>query len=133
MQVLPQFIYWRDKLTQQGLHVYLPALVNYRERYRSKRQALRVKRRENRKHFRKIRKSDGILVLNYPVRGVPNYIGGSTFAEIAVAFSMGKKIFLANPMPDRSPFKEELQAWGVERWYNLNRTRPRKLINGKAL
>src|SRR2546427_12420212 len=102
MQVLPRFIYWRQKLTRQGFQVFLPALVNYRQRYPSIKQALRVKRRESRKHFHKIERSDAILVLNYTVRGFPHYIGGSTFAEIAVAFSMGKKIFLVNPIRQQS-------------------------------
>lgn len=126
MQVLPQFIRWRQKLGQQGFQVFLPALVNYRQRYGSIKQALHVKRRENRKHFEKIERSDAILVLNYTVRGSRNYIGGSTFAEIAAAFYMGKKIFLVNPIPQQSIFKEELQAWGVRRWHNLNRS-PQKI------
>ena len=120
--MLPQFIYWRQKLRQRGFRVFLPALVNYRERYRSVKQALRAKRRENRRHFQRIKRSDAILVLNYSARRLPNYIGGSTFAEIAVAFSMGKKIFLVNPVPHHSIFKEELEAWGVKRWANLNRS-----------
>jgi hypothetical protein len=100
--------------------VFLPTLVNYRMRYRSRETAMRVKRRENRKHFEKIKLSDAILVLNYPTRKSPNYIGGSTFGEIAVAFSMGKRIFLANPIPRDSIFKEELQAWGAETWHDLS-------------
>ncbi len=80
----------------------LPTLVNYRVRYRT-RETLRVKRRENRKHFEKIRRSDAILVL---------------IGEIAVAFSMGKRIFLANAIPRDSIFREELQVWGAETWHD---------------
>jgi len=122
MRLLPQFVYWKRKLKLAGYRVFAPTLVNYRMRYRSRDTALRVKRRENRKHFEKIRRSDAILVLNYPRRQFPNYIGGSTFGEIAVAFSMGKKIFLVNPISRDSIFREELEAWGVETWHDLNRT-----------
>jgi len=122
MRLLPQFDYWKRKLKRAGYRVFAPTLVNYRVRCRSRETALRVKRRENRKHFEKIKRSDAILVLNYSRRKSPNYIGGSTFGEIAVAFSMGKRIFLVNPIPRDSTFREELQAWGAERWHDLNRT-----------
>ncbi len=117
MQLLSQFVYWKRKLKRAGYRVLLPTLVNYRVRYRT-RETLRVKRRENRKHFEKIRRSDAILVLNYPTKKSPNYIGGSTFGEIAVAFSMGKRIFLANAIPRDSIFREELQVWGAETWHD---------------
>ncbi len=69
----------------------LPTLVNYRVRYRT-RETLRVKRRENRKHFEKIRRSDAILVLNYPTK--------------------------KNAIPRDSIFREELQVWGAETWHD---------------
>jgi hypothetical protein len=53
-----------------------------------------------REHFKKIEEGDAILVLNYEKKGIPNYIGGNTFLEMGVAFWLGKKIFLMNPVPD---------------------------------
>jgi hypothetical protein len=53
-----------------------------------------------REHFRKIQESDAILVLNYEKKNVPNYIGGNTFLEMGLAFWLGKKIFLLNPVPE---------------------------------
>ena len=53
-----------------------------------------------REHFRKIEKSDAILVLNYDKKGIKNYIGGNTFLEIGLAYWLGKKMFLLNPIPD---------------------------------
>jgi hypothetical protein len=53
-----------------------------------------------REHFRKIEKCDAILVLNYTKKGIKNYIGGNTFLEIGLAYWLGKKIFLFNPIPD---------------------------------
>ena len=53
-----------------------------------------------REHFRKIEKSDAILVLNYEKKGVVGYIGGNTFLEMGYAFGLGKKIYLLHPVPD---------------------------------
>lgn len=53
-----------------------------------------------REHFKKIEKSDAILVLNYDKKGIANYIGGNTFLEIGLAYWLGKKMFLLNPIPD---------------------------------
>jgi len=52
-----------------------------------------------REHFRKIEKADAILVLNYDKKGIKHYIGGNTFLEIGIAFWLGKKVFLINPVP----------------------------------
>lgn len=53
-----------------------------------------------REHFKKIEKSDAILVLNYDKKGTANYIGGNTFLEIGLAYWLGKKLFLLHPIPD---------------------------------
>jgi len=52
-----------------------------------------------REHFRRIQEGDAILVLNYEKKEIPNYIGGNTFLEMGLAFWLGKKIFLMNPVP----------------------------------
>lgn len=52
------------------------------------------------RHFNEIKNSDAILVVNVEKNGVPNYIGGATFAEMMIAFYFGKRIFLLNPIPD---------------------------------
>jgi len=53
-----------------------------------------------REHFRKIEKSDAILILNYDKKGIKHYVGGNTFLEMGLAFWLGKKIYLLNPIPD---------------------------------
>jgi septum formation protein len=45
-------------------------------------------------HISKIENSDAILVLNFPKNGKEGYIGGNVFLEMAIAFYLGKKIFL---------------------------------------
>lgn len=52
-----------------------------------------------RAHFKKVQGADAILVLNYDKKGIANYIGGNTFLEMGLAFWLGKKIFLLNPIP----------------------------------
>ncbi|MBI2405418.1 hypothetical protein HYV22_04585 [Candidatus Gottesmanbacteria bacterium] len=53
-----------------------------------------------REHFKKIEEADAILVLNYDKKGIKNYIGGNTFLEMGLAFWLGKKMYLLNPIPD---------------------------------
>lgn len=55
----------------------------------------------------KVDKNDCVLILNFPKNGQPNYIGGATFLEIFIAFDLGKKIYLYNPIPE-GIFKDEL-------------------------
>lgn len=49
-----------------------------------------------------IKGSDAILVLNMEKRGIVGYIGGNTLMEMGYAYCMDKKIFLYNPIPERS-------------------------------
>ncbi len=51
------------------------------------------------RHYKKIEKSDAILVLNYTKKSIKNYIGGNTFLEMGFAHVLDKKIFLFNPIP----------------------------------
>lgn len=51
--------------------------------------------------------NDAVLVLNYEKNGMKNYIGGSVLLEMYCAWSMGKKIFLMNPIPDNM-LKDEI-------------------------
>lgn len=50
-------------------------------------------------HFKKIEKSDAILVVNMKKNGVEGYIGGNTFLEIGIAFYLQKSIYFLNPIP----------------------------------
>ncbi len=55
-----------------------------------------------RRYWDFIKDSDAILVLNLEKKGVTSYIGGSTLMEMGFAYGHGKKIFLYNPIPERS-------------------------------
>jgi hypothetical protein len=60
-------------------------------------------------HFKKVAKGDAVLILNYTKDGVENYIGPNSFLEMGIAYFLGKKIFLLNPIP-RSYLWEEVKA-----------------------
>lgn len=59
----------------------------------------------------KVSDNDAILVINMEKNGQENYIGGATFLEIYMAFELGKKIFLYNPIPENI-LKDELLGMG---------------------
>lgn len=75
-----------------------------------KRTFVKIKSALIRLHFKKIQKSDAVLVYNIDNKGINNYIGGSTFMEIAFAHVLHKKIFLYNPIPNIQYYKSEIDA-----------------------
>jgi hypothetical protein len=73
-----------------------------------------VKREASRRHMNYIRQSRtvAVLVVNVDRPGANNYVGPNSFAEIGVAFSDNRRIFLLQGMPEC--YADELIAWGVE-------------------
>lgn len=66
-----------------------------------------------RRHFNEIKNADAIFVVNVEKNGIPNYIGGATFAEMMFASYLNKKIFLLNPIPAHEKlafFRDEIEA-----------------------
>jgi hypothetical protein len=112
----------KGELERRGHEVFLPeAIIKFSLRsaedvdaFKSpKTNYTKIKPIYMRGHFDKIAKSDAILVVNKTKRGIENYIGGNTFAEIMVAFFLDKKIFLLNPIPTHeslSAFREEIEG-----------------------
>jgi hypothetical protein len=64
-------------------------------------------------HINKIKdpRTYAVLVANFDKNGIYGYIGANTFAEISVAFSSRKKIFLFSEIPRQ--YADELTAWGA--------------------
>lgn len=60
-------------------------------------------------HFAKIDRSDAILVVNLPKKGIEGYIGGNTLMEMAYAYADGLDIFLLNEIPDIS-YRDEISG-----------------------
>lgn len=61
-------------------------------------------------HFKKIEKSDAILIVNLEKNGQKGYIGGNVLIEMAIAFYLKKKIFILKQIDKNNPFKEEILA-----------------------
>jgi len=49
-----------------------------------------------------IKSSDAILIINMEKKGIANYIGGSVLMEMGFAYGHEKKIYLYNPIPEKS-------------------------------
>jgi hypothetical protein len=107
---------WKACLRDNGYEVYTPHLVDHRRSKKPQRAIFALKRKEEARHFEKIKRSDAVLVLNYTKNGFANYLGGAAFAEVAIATYLNKKAYVANPIPVGMPYTEELLAWGVEVW-----------------
>ena len=56
-------------------------------------------------HYKKIEKSDAILVINNKKNKIENYIGGSVLTEMAISYYLGKKIFLLNKIPSENDIR----------------------------
>lgn len=59
-------------------------------------------------HFAEIEKGDVVLVVNDQKHGKLNYIGGNVLIEMAIAFYLGKKIYIYNDLPNNTPYDEEI-------------------------
>lgn len=82
------------------------AFKNDREKYIKE-----IKPELTRGHFNKVLNGDAILVININKKGIKNYIGGATFAEIMLAFHGNKKIYFLNPIPEEpETFVDELET-----------------------
>jgi len=110
------------ELTAKGHEVLIPRSISDHsldsqedaERFRAdEKQYFENKPDYTKRHFNKVAEGDAILVVNMKKRGIENYIGGATFAEIMIAFHFDKKIFFLNPIPadeKLSFFLDELKA-----------------------
>ncbi len=60
-----------------------------------------------REHFEKVEWSDAVIIVNPEKKGVAGYIGGNTLMEMALAFHVGKVIYLTHEVPNIS-YTEEI-------------------------
>jgi len=61
-----------------------------------------------REHWRKIQRSDAILVVNEDLPGRPRHIGGNTFLEMGFAHVLELPIYLMQPPPETTYASEML-------------------------
>lgn len=113
----------KEKLLEMGHEVLIPqSIIDFSLKNQDDAQKLKADRKKylseikpyyTKNHFKLVKESDAILVVNVEKNGVKNYIGGATFAEIMVAFYLEKKIFFLNPIPTDEKFSfvlDELEA-----------------------
>jgi hypothetical protein len=62
-----------------------------------------------REHWRKIQRSDAILVLNEDVKGIASYVGGNSFLEMGFAHILALPIYMMQPVPEM-PYQSEMDA-----------------------
>ncbi|PWT76757.1 MAG: hypothetical protein C5B60_03750 [Chloroflexi bacterium] len=106
----------QERLEEMGHEVLMPIEVAGLD-YWSEDGSLRVtaKRAQDliSEHFRKIEKSDAVLVVNMTKGDIKNYIGANTFLELGFAHYLGKRIYLLHPIPDQPYILDEVLAIGA--------------------
>ena len=99
-------------LRELGHEVYVPVEIeefDYLDASTAERAALKREHDLIREHWRKIKRSDAILVLNEDAKGVPHYIGGNSFLEMGFAHIRELPIYLLWPIP-QMPYASEMAA-----------------------
>ena len=106
-----QMLEHEKQLNRAGVKVVIPN-VDRETRYAvAEEDFLENKRRSSMKHIGRVRSrlTWAILILNYDKHGIPDYIGANTFAEIAIAVSHSKIVYLYQGVP--TFYRDELAAW----------------------
>lgn len=102
-----------ERIAQHGVRVLLPLSADTARTTLSRDGYLRVKRDASLYHFDLIQRPDtyAVLAINPERDGVASYIGPNTFADLALAFALGRRIYLLNGIP--VTLEDELAAWGA--------------------
>jgi hypothetical protein len=82
--------------------------VNYWKPWYKNSRDYKIKKELMDDHFKKVLKSDAILVVNNKKHGLKGYIGGNTLMEMTLAYYSKKPIFILNEISKNSPIKEEI-------------------------
>jgi hypothetical protein len=93
----------RNHLSHEHIEVAIPDAESEAQLY-DPRQFELFRRKVVHRHLSRVRnwRTFGILVTNFDKHGIPDYIGPSTFAEIATAAAMNKKIYVLQEFPRSS-------------------------------
>jgi hypothetical protein len=100
------------ELESLGHTVYIPVeneQFDYLEASDAARAQLKRDHDLIREHWRKIQRSEAILVLNEDVKGVPSYVGGNSFLEMGFAHILDLPIYMMQAVPDM-PYQSEMAA-----------------------
>jgi len=89
-----------DELRQQGHEVHVPTT-----------EKLGAKRAFNDRHLELLKKSDALLLANFPEAGSRyGRVGASGFFETGWAYALGKKVYYLNPLDPESLYTEDIVA-----------------------
>lgn len=103
-----------SKLKKFGYNVLMPVEMKHIDYWQDSDHKLKVRAKQEydliRKHFRKIEKSDAILIINNSKGKIKNYIGANTFLELGYAYYLNKKIFLLNNPSKQKYILDELKS-----------------------
>jgi hypothetical protein len=113
MSVYPCILDQQSCLTNSGVRTIVPDPEDDVAEELGPREFDEFKRRVAFAYLRKIRdpRTIAVLAVNCDNHGIANYIGPNTFAEIAVAFAQGKRIYVFQQIP--AVYEDELVAWGA--------------------
>lgn len=101
----------KDQLDLLNIPAVVPDDVDGELRHFDTQSYLKFKKAVSVAHINKIKdpRTYAVLVANFDKNGIYGYIGANSFAEISVAFSSRKKIFLFSEIPPQ--YADELTAW----------------------
>ena len=97
----------KKKLLQRNHRVTLPKTLDGETDHESTKN--KIEHDLIRGYFKEIESADAVLIVNVEKRGIPSYIGGNSFLEMAFAHVLNKKIFLLNDIPDMI-YTDEIEA-----------------------
>lgn len=104
----------QKELEAKGHEVEVPEGVKHLDEWEGEGAAVSEKAERKIKHdlirgyYEKMKKYEAVLVVNPEKKGIPGYIGGNTFIEMAFAHILDKKLYVLNPLPEVSYISEIL-------------------------
>jgi hypothetical protein len=102
----------QSELQALGHTVCIPVeneTFDYLEASDQERAALKREHDLIREHWRKIQRSESILVLNEDVKGIASYVGGNSFLEMGFAHILDLPIYMMQAVPEM-PYQSEMAA-----------------------
>lgn len=104
----------KEHLAIKDINCIIPGSDDDYEKYYSSFSFEDYKRKISFDYLKKIKQLEthGIIVVNIDKHGINSYIGPNSFAEIVIAHTHNKKVYLLNDIPD--VYFDELSAWDVK-------------------
>jgi len=115
ISVADEILKVRDDLVAKGFEVEIPEGVKHLDEWEgenantSKKADRKIEHDLIRGYYEKMKDYDIVLVVNPEKKGIPGYIGGNTFIEMAFAHILNKPLYVLNKLPEIS-YTSELLA-----------------------